>query len=824
MINWLSIDIPICPLLFGDTNSEGTCNSEASVPCFNSLATCTSVPDYSASTKRTVQAFFTDSTTELEMPVSNIYGKSIPIPNIQSVSLTPAKIEIAEGLGARATLTVTFADHPTSDLQDYEDPYVHQRSYDPWKRGTFWAKFMARHKFLRGQVVRWAVVDPENISFEGFPDDHQIFVVDRFEISNGTTRLIAKDPLSIIDDKRAIAPALSRGQISAGINSSTTSATLAPSGIGNADYPASGVIAIGGEEICNFTRSGDSLTLTRGQFNTSGVAHDAEDRVQLCVRYDGEDPADILYDLLTTYGRFPADYINLPDWKAQTNDLVTGQIQRLYSAVIADPEPVKTLVEELLVQTGITLWWDGRSLRLRVLGNISVSDLVRSDNVMADTVSIKDQPEKRVSQLWLYFGKVNPLEGNDDPANYAVCQVTAQAELEQLEEAYRGQPAIRTIYARWISRTQRAAALRLNELILARYSKSPREVSYSILIDESRIFPGFMQGVSFESFQTQDSTGEVKPFPAQITSVQRSPGMARITAEEFMGQVAEIDPTNKVIFISANTINYNLREDFTSQFSEATDGDVITCIIESGIIIGSASTSLPAFDVGTGWPEADYSIRIFNFGTIVGRGGRGGEVIGAFRGSETFFPTSWASNGGPGGLAFKAGLTIQLTNSGTIGGGGGGGGGAVAHETREIILIGTFYTCAACSGSGGAGLSLASAGKAANRVPNRNNIREDVGIGNAPTTLSSPGQSRTRRASFDFSGLGRVESRATGGAGGGLGQNGSPGAGTTNGEGASKPIPDYIRIGSGGPPGPAIDGISNITLINTGSILGSQIN
>jgi hypothetical protein len=90
---------------------------------------------------------------------------------------------------------------------------------------------------------------------------------------------------------------------------------------------------------------------------------------------------------------------------------------------------------------------------------------------------------------------------------------------------------------------------------------------------------------------------------------------------------------------------------------------IFNITIGDGVIIGSNSTSSPAFTTGSGWP-AGAVLTITNNGTIVGAGGDGGD--------------SGGQNGGSGGGAIKFTLDATLTNEALVAGGGGGGGGATS--------------------------------------------------------------------------------------------------------------------------------------------------
>src|SRR5690606_8732860 len=125
------------------------------------------------------------------------------------------------------------------------------------------------------------------------------YVIESATLSGDTYTIVAKDHLKILDGDRAQAPRMSRGVLAANIDDNDLSLTLSPSGIGDAEYPLSGYLAIGGKEIVAFNRVGDSCGITRGQFNTEPTEHEADDRVQVVLVYTAESGDDILYDLAT---------------------------------------------------------------------------------------------------------------------------------------------------------------------------------------------------------------------------------------------------------------------------------------------------------------------------------------------------------------------------------------------------------------------------------------------------------------------------------------------------------------------------------------------
>ncbi|MBI3453382.1 MAG: hypothetical protein HY057_11270 [Rhodospirillales bacterium] len=120
-----------------------------------------------------------------------------------------------------------------------------------------------------------------------------------------------------------------------------------------------------------------------------------------------------------------------------------------------------------------------------------------------------------------------------------------------------------------------------------------------------------------------------------------------------------------VIVIAVDMNNYNLRSAVNALGYVDTSPCDVDCQINSGIVIGSTSTSTTAFDTGIFPAGSNLKLTILPGVYVVGRGGGGGAAPGG-------------GGGGSGGPALKAQAALVIDNQGTVGGGGGGGGGAVS--------------------------------------------------------------------------------------------------------------------------------------------------
>jgi hypothetical protein len=553
--------------------------------CFQSIATCP-VRDSFVNVPVTLR---------FAIPTSFLPPEIECVPSISSIDLDPATLSLGENLGERASLTVTFTDHKDSDTGPGGDKYLADRDYNPWEQGTYWGKFRARHPFQRGRPLRWIT---------GFVGDTlaemttRHFVIDSITgpTLNGMFKIVAKDVLKQLDGDRAIAPRPNSGALAANITDVQTSAGLIPSGVG-AEYPASGYLNIGGTEIVAFTRSGDSLTIGRGFLGTPASAHNAQDLVQWVLVYSSQDPANIIEDLMVNYAGVPVGYIPMSEWLEETGTFLST----LYTAIIPIPTSVRTLVSELLQQAALATWWRDaeQTIGLQVLRGIETSAAIFSPtNVIAESLQIEDQPDKRISKVLHYFAQINPLTGLTDPANYRSLAILDD---EEAEVDY-GTAAIKTIYSRWIPAGGRAVANRANTLMLARYRDPPRRFNFSVMRDADAVMPALAQGFGLQGWPLQDETGALATIPIEVTRVNAGPDVVSVEAEEMLFTGSEtIDADTRYVIYDFSNNHVNLRASHDLLYPPPVSGDVVYCTVLIGVNIGSSYTSIPAFDTGD-WP------------------------------------------------------------------------------------------------------------------------------------------------------------------------------------------------------------------------------
>jgi hypothetical protein len=641
-----------------------------------------------ATNKGTGGGFTTVGALTASIPITETYRFAIPvdyldptidaIPSMKSLSLNPATVSLGEDLGQRASISASFVDH----RQDMNG--------EGYSSGTFWGKWRARYGTkLRNRPMR-IIRGLVGQTVAAMDTRHYLIDTTDGPSPDGVYMITAKDVLKLADDERSQAPNVSNGSLAGSINNVVTTATLSPVGIGNLEYPASGWVCFGGKEIVAFTRAGDTLTITRGQLGTDAIAHTNGDRVQLVLRYAGNDVADIVRDLLVNYvDGITAAMVPLAEWQAET----AAYLAVIYTATITEPTSVRKLISELINQAALAVWWDdqARLIRLKVLREISTTAATFDDEtIVSGSLTVGDQAGKRISQIWTFYGQRNPADQADKVDNYRA----ALASVDLATESEYGAPAIRKIPARWVGTL--TAADRLNGIQLSRFRNPPRAFRFTLFRDQ---LVSLGLGYQVNWAENQDITGARVNAPIQITKLRIESDYIYVEAEEMLAS-GVIVVTNSIFLLSAGSV---LSHTVPASWNNANNS--IEVVAGGGGGWGQSTSG------GKGGGGGGYS-KIVNqtltpsssVSYFVGLGGKGEEPSGGggastdgqptFYGAGTYgaslvaaqqgFRGSGQTSGGSGGQA-SAGIGTTKTSGGNGGNGstrdghnagGGGGGGA----------------------------------------------------------------------------------------------------------------------------------------------------
>jgi hypothetical protein len=611
-------------------------------------------------------------TWRFAMPTGYLPADIDAIPLIDSVSFTPARISLGKDLGERASLRISLRDDR------------HIFNGEPFEQGTFFGKWRGRYgtklrgrelRLIRGQVGQ--TIEQMDIYY---------YVIESTDGPdfNGVYTIEAKDILKFADDDRAQAPALSNGSLAGSIDNAAVSLTLSPVGVGDLEYPASGWACLGGKEVVAFTRSADVLTITRAQFGTVAEGHDSGDRAQLVLRYTGDDAADIIYELLTDYAGVPAEYIDLEDWQEET----AAFLAVIYARTITEPTSVRKLVSELIEQAALAVYWDDRAQRLRlaVLREISTDTATFGhERILEGSLKVKEQPGKRISQIWTYYGQRDPTDSAANEDNFRA--VLADVDLDR--ETDYGSAEIRKVQAQWVE--TETAASRLNSIQLSRFRDPPRSFAFEVFRDVAITPAG---GYQLAWWGNQDSTGVEQPALIQITHVRVEPDRVYVEAEEMLAS-GVITLVNVVFLLNTGGV---LEWDVPETWNDA--DNAINVIGGGGKGSNQGSGNQGGKGGGGGAFSRSENVSLSGSPSTVeyrvGAGGATGSINGgdSWFGGPSFGSSLVAAEGGEGGVSRASqgqggqaanGIGDLKTSGGDGGNGGtfddergGGGGGAGA--------------------------------------------------------------------------------------------------------------------------------------------------
>lgn len=724
---YIEIDIKHCSLEYGVAPCTAELEVTGDAKCYNTRnqkADCQDPANFTATTK----------TLRFGLRDCGYLPSSIPcIPLLRDASVSNAVVKPGESIGERAKLTASFFNGRHSD--NGIDPYVAERDYIAFERGTFWGKFRARNTYLEARPIR---------IYRGYLGqtleemDCEHFVIDMMEGPgpDGRVAITGVDFMRLLNSEKAQAPAPNTGYLAEDVMAGSNSFDVLPPGIGDAEYPASGTLVLG-QELHDFTRTGNTFTVP----GVLAEDHEEGEVVQLPLTYTSEHAAYIVNDLIVNYSPLDSSYF---DYTAAL-EIVTSFADVLYSRTIPKPTPVVELLNELIEQAGLVVFGNTRTQQVVfdvLRPNPATGLAIGPDEILANSFRQIDQPKKRFSQVWVFYGKRNIFEG-DEPTNY-YSAVIYPADDNQYETE-----SIKKIYSKWIPSPARSVATDVAARAIARYKFPPRALRFSLFAQNTR---DLGQVVDLTDASVEDETGGQDTIQAIITGWRAAVDRNDYEAEEYHIDADDFGG-DKIIQFDYPVYSINLRDVYDSLYSTvdtSTDAPDIIFFINKDVFVGSVNTLTPAIRTGD-WPAGvEPILRIHGDAHLVGAGGSGG----------------FNSPGGSGGLALLVTSPIRVDNEGTIGGGGGGGGSRTTYASNGQIN-------GIWKGGGGAGAY--------------------PGSGFQPGTLTAGGAGGGNGA----------------GDGGGLGQNGQ----TATGSGGE----------SGGGAGRAIEGVSMVTFINTGTILGAQV-
>lgn len=504
-ITFVELYLDYCQLTYGVGACPAVLGVDSDDYCYNTKKTCPVSGSYDPDAK--VYRFANRETGAVL--------RSIPC--LKDTTFVSTKINPGKDFGIRGSVSVRCQDFPWADFDT--DKYASSRSYTPILQGSYFGKLIARNPYYQNRVMK---------IYEGYLEVDGSVDLANFQVSTwlidkikgpdarGAVVIEGVEPLRLADDKKAQMPAKSNGTLSTDITDVSVSVTLNPAGIGS-EYPSSGRAAMD-EEIVNFTRVGDVITFNlRGAMTTLATSHTTDTTFQICKVYDDTPLPDVLYELLVTGAEVPASYIDLAQWEEECSNWLSGH---LLNRTIAIPTGVRELINELIQTCLFYIWYSPYDAKIpfRAIRPENPADSVITLNdfksFVADSLAITEDPDKRISQVWVHYNQKNPLLKTDELRNYTNVPIFLDAEAEGVFE-YDDRRTLR-ILCPWFSNENVSQANVLGSRMLARYRDNPRTFKFELDAKDAYLEVG--QVATVESSSLQDVTGAASTTMMQIIS------------------------------------------------------------------------------------------------------------------------------------------------------------------------------------------------------------------------------------------------------------------------------------------------------------------
>ena len=505
------IDLDYCDLTFGAGACTAALGGKVLRKCYNTWNTCKLKSAFVKGVKT-----YRFVTGQSGFPVGQNY-----IPALVSASGRSGTVNIAgaddklSSLGTRAVITAKFIDFADSDTMT--DKYQAERvsgaaqidepGYNPSSRLSFWAKLKARNPNYAGRPCRIIQGTLSNGVFTAVTTRHFVITSIDGPDTSGNVTIEAKDILTLADSEKAVAPKAGRGFLSAAIDAVSTSVTLLPVGIG-AEYASSGFATIG-SEIVRFTRSGDVLTIRRGQRGTIAATHNVNDTVQPIYAPRLKRVDAVIKELLEDYAGIPSAYIPYSEWQAECDRWAASLV---LTADICKPEGVAKLIGELAV-LGVTIWWDdvAQLIQLRINrppDTDTVTDI--TDDANAVTVTQEDRDDDRLTRVSFWTVQIDPTKamGKDNFLRQRLLiDVDAESDFNYDDSR------VKEIYCRWLNHGADSLVRILSKRLLNRFNRQP--VLFEVMLD-AKDDVGLADIIRMESRVVADESGKAYPQLMQV--------------------------------------------------------------------------------------------------------------------------------------------------------------------------------------------------------------------------------------------------------------------------------------------------------------------
>lgn len=403
-------------------------------------------------------------------------------PCVTNVQWVPARAAEKGGLGYFGEVVISGVD------------FTH-----PDGNGTYFRRLIANNPYYLNRIVKVHVgfyEQGDTFNFANFQERRYFLKKIVGPDQNGKFKIEASDVLSQL--KESTVPAATNGNLNASL---TVSATGTVNIQDNTGFTASGYAIIDDEIVSYSSLSGaDSIVISaRGQGGTTAEDHDADAPVRQ-VYQSSANCVDEIRTLIETYTDVDhATYIPDTAWNTERDTYLISETVELW---ITEPTPVDEVIDKIGQHVYLDVWWqdDAQEIRLKAIGPTVTSAEQWNDSahILDEKVTIKRDQRKIVTQVWVYYGKLNQAD-NSDASNFEFLYIG----IDQDAETGLGQSNIQKVFADFIPAGGSATASKIASRIIAQNS-NPLEITLQVDAKDSAINVGDHIDLSTDLLQGTD--------------------------------------------------------------------------------------------------------------------------------------------------------------------------------------------------------------------------------------------------------------------------------------------------------------------------------
>lgn len=402
-------------------------------------------------------------------------------PCVESIQWIPTRVSGSGGLGYFGEAVITCRDFNWPD-----------------GNGTYFGRLLASNPYYLNRILKIHVgffERGDTFNFANFQERRYFVKKITGPDTKGRVKIEASDVLSQL--KESTIPGVSAGNLNASITSSATGTI----NIQDNDGFSSGYAIIDDEIVAYSGVSGaDSIVITsRGQGGTTAEEHDADAPVRHIYQYSGN-AVDCVRDIIENYSNIDhATYIPDADWDTERDTFLSSEDVDVWAL---EPTDIDEVIDKIGQQTYTSFWWqdDAQEIQVKAIGPplTSVETWNDEDSILDTKVTIKRDQRKIITQVWVYYGKIDQ-SGNNSAENFEVIHIN----IDQDAEIGLGQPQIKKIFADYIPIAGSATASKIASRIVSQNSK-PLEVTLQVDAKDSGRNVGDVVDLSTDLIQGTD--------------------------------------------------------------------------------------------------------------------------------------------------------------------------------------------------------------------------------------------------------------------------------------------------------------------------------